>query len=123
MDYTLELSEGDRRIYTFQGVKDIRGGPESLAAWRETTTLPFRLFEAGNGTLAGEGTLRLHLADFLKAMLPSFEVEGADGDDIRMAWAYGRFFRFFLGTLGKVYLPRLQLPDPLAHRVDGDRNG
>ena len=43
-----------------------------------------------------------------------FAVTGTD-DDVRMAWAFARFFRFFLGTLRQVYLPRMEMLDPLAN--------
>jgi len=33
---------------------------------------------------------------------------------VRIAWAFARFFRFFLGTLRQVYLPHLEMIDPFA---------
>jgi cholesterol oxidase len=111
MEYDLRLT-GPGPLTRLQGVKKIYGGP-GLAAWTETTTLAVTLFQGP--TAAGEGTMRVHLADFLKRQLPSFEVTGTT-DDVRIAWAFGRFFRFFLGTLRQVYLPHLETLDPFGDR-------
>jgi hypothetical protein len=35
---------------------------------------------------------------------------------VRTAWAFARFFQFFLGTLRQVYLPHLGMIDPFAGR-------
>ena len=63
---------------------------------------------------AGAGEMHVHIADLLRTQLPSFEITGAGGDDVRIAWAFARFFRFFLGTLRQVYLPHLAMIDPFA---------
>jgi choline dehydrogenase-like flavoprotein len=114
MDYNLTLTgPGGPRQLT--GVKRIYGGP-GLAVWRETTTLELTI--TGGGTAAGTGKMHVHLADFLGRQLPSFEVTGtADDDDARIAWAFGRFFRFFFGTLRQVYLPRVETLNPFGDRT------
>lgn len=115
MDYVLDLTRPGAQTlsYRFKGVKRIYGGP-GLAPWTETTTLKVTLCD-GAGTHVGEGTMHVHLADFLRKQLPSFWITGTE-DDVRIAWAFARFFRFFLGTLGQVYLPRLEMLDPFRDR-------
>jgi hypothetical protein len=112
MDYALTL-HGPNGPYRFAGVKTIDGGP-GVAAWTQTTTLAVALFD-GAGTQFGEGAMHVHLADFLQKQLPSFAITGTN-DDVRIAWAFGRFFRFFLGTLAQVYVPRIDVLDPFADR-------
>jgi hypothetical protein len=60
--------------------------------------------------------MHVHLADLLGTQLPSFAITGTN-DPTRIAWALARFFRFFLGTLRQVYLPQLEMLDPLADRA------
>ena len=112
MEYDLRLTGGGAPLM-FKGVKKIHGGG-GLAAWTQTTTLVFEIRDAAGGV--GHGEMRVHLADFLKRQLPSFKVTGTD-DDVRIAWAFGRFFRFFFGTLRQVYLPRLEMLNPFGDRT------
>jgi hypothetical protein len=113
MDYVLDLVPVgsapplDRLV----GVKKIYGGP-GLAPWTETTTLHVTLYSGGQP--AGAGEMHVHIADLLRTQLPSFQITGAGDDDVRIAWAFARFFRFFLGTLRQVYLPHLEMIDPFA---------
>jgi len=113
MEYVLELTPGPGapRLDRLVGVKKIYGGP-GLAPWTETTTLHVTLYEGERP--AGVGEMHVHIADLLKTQLPSFRITGADDDHARIAWAFARFFRFFLGTLRQVYLPRLEMVDPFA---------
>src|SRR5262249_46608013 len=111
MVYDLGLT-GPAPWTRFEGVKRIYGGPR-LDPWTQTTTLYVTMY-AGN-TQAGTGTMHVHLSDFLTRQLPSFRVTGTSAD-VRVAWAFGRFFRFFLGTLRQVYLPRLETLDPFGDR-------
>jgi hypothetical protein len=60
--------------------------------------------------------MHVRLADFLARQLPSFEVTGTQ-DTVRIAWAFGRFFRFFFGTLRQIYLPRLEILNPFGDRA------
>ena len=115
MDYVLELTPpaGAPRLDRLVGVKRIYGGP-GLAPWTETTTLHVTL-HTGQQTV-GTGEMHVHIADLLRTQLPSFRITGAGADDVRIAWAYARFFRFFLGTLRQVYLPQLEMIDPFADR-------
>jgi choline dehydrogenase-like flavoprotein len=112
MDYDLNLTSKDGRgeLYQFKGVKKIYGAP-GLDAWTETTTLKTTLYRAN--TELGCGEMHVHLADFLARQLPSFRITGTR-DDVQIAWALGRFFRFFLGTLRQVYLPRIRMLDPFG---------
>lgn len=112
MAYELELS-GPKPWTRFMGLKKVYGGP-GRDAWTETTVLDITLLDA-RGAHA-KGTMHLHIADFLARELPSFEVTGADGDEIRIAWAFARFLGFFLGTLRQVYLPGLDALDPFGSR-------
>jgi choline dehydrogenase-like flavoprotein len=115
MEYVLELTPGpgapslDRLV----GIKKIYGGP-GLAPWTETTTLHVTLYEGERP--AGVGEMHVHIADLLKTQLPSFRITGAEDDHVRTAWAFARFFQFFLGTLRQVYLPHLGMIDPFAGR-------
>jgi hypothetical protein len=93
------------------GLKKIYGGP-GLAPWTETTTLHVTLYHRAQP--AGTGEMHVHIADLLRTQLPSFQITGAGDDDVRIAWAFARFFRFFLGTLRQVYLPHLEMIDPFA---------
>jgi hypothetical protein len=93
-------------------VKKIYGTP-GLDAWTETTTLKTTLYRAD--TEVGSGEMHVHLADFLETQLPSLRITGAR-DDVQIAWAFGRFFRFFLGTLRQVYLPGFQMLDPFGDK-------
>jgi choline dehydrogenase-like flavoprotein len=109
MDYDLDLTPKDGRgeLYQFKGVKKIYGA-QGLDAWTETTTLKTTLYRAN--AEVGCGEMHVHLADFLARQLPSFRITGTS-DDVQIAWAFGRFFRFFLGTLRQVYLPRIPMLD------------
>jgi choline dehydrogenase-like flavoprotein len=114
MDYDLDLTPADGmgESYQFKGVKKIYGA-RGLDAWTETTTLKTTLYRAKKEVGCGE--MHVHLADFLGRQLPSLRVTGTE-DDIQVAWAFGRFFRFFLGTLRQVYLPRIEMLDPFGDR-------
>jgi choline dehydrogenase-like flavoprotein len=115
MEYVLELTPLSvaPRLDRLVGIKKIYGGP-GLAPWTQTTTLHVTLYEGERP--AGVGEMHVHIADLLKTQLPSFEITGAGNDDVRIAWAFARFFRFFLGTLRQVYLPHLEMIDPFASR-------
>lgn len=116
MDYDLDLTpqNGTGEVYRFKGVKKIYGA-SGLDAWSETTTLETTLYRAN--VEVGWGEMHVHMADFLERQLPSLQITGT-GDDVQIAWAFGRFFRFFLGTLRQVYLPRIPGFDPF-----GDHGG
>jgi hypothetical protein len=113
MDYVLDLVPvgGAPPLDRLVGVKKIYGGP-GLAPWTETTTLHITLYNREQP--AGTGEMHVHIADLLRTQLPSFQITGAGDDDVRIAWAFARFFRFFLGTLRQVYLPHLEMIDPFA---------
>jgi hypothetical protein len=113
MDYDLELTEvGGGRSWSFAGVKHIVGGPAATAAWTETTTMTFSLAGPPRAP-RGCGTLHVHMADLLGKQIPSFNITGTE-DDVRIAWGFGRFFRFFFGVLRRVYLPTSHLPGPFG---------
>ena len=111
MDYDLTLT-GPGGPLQLKGLKRIYGA-RGFAVWRETTTLEVTLSAAGSQV--GKGKMRVHIGDFLRTRLPSFEVTGTR-DDVRIAWAFGRFFRFF-GTLRQVYLPHVQTLNPFGDRT------
>jgi choline dehydrogenase-like flavoprotein len=115
MEYVLDLTPvaGAPSLDRLVGVKKIYGGP-GLAPWTETTTLYITL-HTGEQTV-GTGEMHVHIADLLKTQLPSFQITGAGDDHVRVAWAFARFFQFFLGTLRQVYLPNLGMIDPFADR-------
>jgi choline dehydrogenase-like flavoprotein len=113
MAYELEL-HGPEPWTRLSGVKKVYGGP-GRDAWTETTVLEIALLGA-DGVPKAEGSMHLHIADFLAHELPSFQVTGADGDELRIAWAFARFLRFFLGTLRQVYLPGIDSLDPFGPR-------
>jgi cholesterol oxidase len=119
MDYHLALRPhaGAGAGLRLEGVKTIHGGP-GLAPWTQTTTLDVTIHAAAppNASPIGEGRMHVHLADLLGTQLPSFAITGTN-DPTRIAWALARFFRFFLGTLRQVYLPQLEMLDPLADRA------
>jgi choline dehydrogenase-like flavoprotein len=114
MDYDLDLTptQGQGESYRFKGVKKIYGAP-GLDAWTETTTLETTLYR--DHTPVGSGEMHVHLADFLGTQLPSLRITGTR-DDVQIAWAFGRFLRFFLGTLRQVYLPRMPMLDPFGDK-------
>ena len=112
MDYDLTLT-GPGGPLQLKGLKRIYGA-RGFAVWRETTTLEVTLSAAGSQV--GKGKMRVHIGDFLRTQLPSFEVTGTR-DDVRIAWAFGRFFRFFFGTLRQVYLPHVQTLNPFGDRT------
>jgi len=114
MDYNLTL-QGPGGPFTFTAIKTISGGP-GLAAWTQTTTAAVVITHAATGQPFGTGTIHVHLADFLGRQLPSFTVTGTQ-DDVRIAWAFGRFFRFFFGTLRQVFLPGLEALNPFGDRT------
>jgi hypothetical protein len=115
MEYVLDLTPvaAAPRLDRFVGIKKIYGGP-GLAPWTQTTTLYVTLYEGERPV--GSGEMHVHIADLLKTQLPSFQITGAEHDHVRIAWAFARFFRFFLGTLRQVYLPQLEMLDPFADR-------
>lgn len=113
MEYVLDLVPVGvaPTIDRLVGLKKIYGGP-GLAPWTETTTLHLTLYDHARPT--GTGEMHVHIADLLRTQLPSFQITGGGDDDVRIAWAFARFFRFFLGTLRQVYLPHLEMIDPFA---------
>lgn len=113
MRYNVTLT-GPEGPLQFNGVKRVSGGP-GLAAWTQTTTLEVVISGPDQPEL-GKGTMHVHLADLLGRQLPSFEVTGTR-DTVRIAWAFGRFFRFFFGTLRQVYLSPLETLDPFGDRT------
>jgi choline dehydrogenase-like flavoprotein len=115
MAYDLKL-EAPSGALGFKGLKTIRGG-SGLAAWTQTTTVAVELTRDGARVPFGTGTMHVHLADFLRTQVPSFEITGVEPDDhVRIAWGFERFFRFFLGTLGQVYVPHTDVLDPFGDR-------
>jgi hypothetical protein len=112
MIYDLSLTAQAPPLH-FLGVKRIYGD-RGFAVWRDTTTLEVTL-KAGTAE-AGKGKMRVHIADFLGTQLPSFTVTGTE-DAVRIAWAFGRFFRFFFGTLRQVYVPHLETLNPFGDRT------
>jgi cholesterol oxidase len=95
-------SEAGRRL-TLVGQKEIHDDP-GADLWRDTTTLPVRLFAghlppgaAADDRPLASGVLTLHLPDFLR-QLTTFR---ADGD--QPARALERFGQLFLGELWQVY--------------------
>jgi choline dehydrogenase-like flavoprotein len=116
MAYDLWAKEGGAKRFSLKGTKEIYDGP-ARDAWAQTTTLSFTLSEGGGAEV--KGVVRVHLGDLLGTQIPSFRVTGTD-DDVRIGWAFGRFFRFFFGTLRRVYVPKLRIPDPFAD--GGKRN-
>lgn len=115
MVYTLKL-DGTGGPLRLKGVKTIRGG-SGLAAWTQTTTVAVELTRDGAKVPFGTGTMHVHIADFLRTQVPSFEITGPElDDDVRIAWGFERFFRFFLGTLGQVYVPHADVLDPFGDR-------
>jgi choline dehydrogenase-like flavoprotein len=114
MDYDLDLTstDGTAASYQFKGVKKIYGAP-GLDVWTETTTLKTTLYRAN--AEVGSGEMHVHLADFLGKQLPSFRITGTL-DDVQITWAFGRFLRFFLGTLRQVYLPGVEMLNPFGEK-------
>jgi len=112
MVYDLTLT-GPGAPLSFHGVKRI-GWKRGFSAWQETTTLDVTL--TASGQPFGKGRMRVHIADFLQTQLPSFKITNTD-DSVRIAWAFGRFFRFFFGTLRQVYLPHTELLNPFGDRA------
>ena len=110
-DLTLD-APGDQ--LGFNGVKRI-GWRRGLSVWQETTTLDVTLSRPGQPGF-GKGIMHVHIADFLATQLPSFTITNTD-DSVRIAWAFGRFFRFFFGTLRQVYLPNLETLNPFGDRA------
>lgn len=110
MDYDVDLTSKDGDSYQLKGVKKVYGAP-GRDAWTETTSMKTTLYKAN--TKVGSGEMHVHFADFLGKELPSLRVTGAL-DDAQIAWAFGRFLRFYLGTLRQVYLPRIEMLDPFG---------
>jgi choline dehydrogenase-like flavoprotein len=113
MVYDLDLTGPGGPLH-FNGVKRI-GWKRGFSVWQETTTLDVTLTDAA-GANVGNGKMHVHVADFLGTQLPSFTVTNTD-DSVRIAWAFGRFFRFFFGTLRQVYLPQLETLNPFGDRM------
>ena len=113
MAYELEL-HGPGPWTRLSGLKKVYGAP-GRDVWTETSVLEIALLGA-HGVPKAAGSMHLHIADFLAHELPSFQVTGADGDEVRIAWAFGRFLGFFLGTLRQVYLPGIDSLDPFGPR-------
>ncbi len=95
-----KLVSQDGRCW-LQGEKTIRDD-EGIDAWKDTTTLEFRLCETG---VPSRGVLRLGASEFFSSQIPSFKVD--TDDPARQAWAMASFGRFFFGNLVDVYFPAL----------------
>lgn len=88
----------DFRLYGFKQLTDDPG----VDAWLDLTTLYVDVQFDGRVL---RGILRVSITDFLRDQLPSFSVEKAGLAPEQQLWALGQFGRFFLGRVGRIYLP------------------
>jgi hypothetical protein len=94
------MSDGADAVLLY-GFKQLTDDP-GLDAWLDLTTLYVDV------TLGGRllrGILRVSITDFLRDQLPSFRVEKAGLAPEQQLWALGQFGRFFLGRVGRIYMP------------------
>jgi cholesterol oxidase len=116
MLYLLPFIGANGKEYYLDGFKRVEGNWTSV--WPATTTLYVRIFEGKPDTDADQsanpvvasGVMHILPLDFAK-QLTTFRVTGTDAPD-RQIEAFARFSQLFLGTLGEVFLPRLNRPTP-----------
>jgi cholesterol oxidase len=117
MLYLLPFIGANGKEYYLDGFKRVEGNWTSV--WPATTTLYVRIFEGKPDTEADQsanpvvasGVMHILPLDFAK-QLTTFRVTGTDAPD-RQIEAFARFSQLFLGTLGEVFLPRLNRPTPV----------
>jgi cholesterol oxidase len=109
MIYTLPFHDANGRGWTLRGVKDVRGR-RVLDFWRATTTLAVRLEQTDGDRPAAEGELRIGAAAVAR-LLASMRPVGA-GRRSDAPFALWRFFRFFGGTLVRLYAAGRNEPRP-----------
>ncbi len=105
MRYTLRFT--DHHPWTLVGYKRIHD-QAGLGAWRDTSTLFFKLVEStreGSAPAAG-GVAHVDLFQFLYEQLPSLKATGT-ADPARSTWATGRFAAFFFGSLERITVPKV----------------
>lgn len=105
-----------QRHFTLYGFKDVRWQPGRMrlwALWQDTTTLFVTIYEHGaNATIeltnaqgqppiVGTGVIYIHTLDFAKQLL-TFRSSGVTNMAGHIT-NFGRFFRFFAGTLLSIY--------------------
>jgi hypothetical protein len=88
------------RLYGFKELTDDPG----LDAWLDLSTW---YVDARVDGRPFRGVVRVSLTEFLRDQLPSFEVVREGLCRERQLWALGRFARFFVGRVRRVYLPEL----------------
>ncbi|HTV24664.1 MAG TPA: GMC oxidoreductase, partial [Polyangiaceae bacterium] len=86
------------RLYGFKQLTDDPG----LDAWLDLTTLYVDISLPGR---ALRGVLRVSIPDFLRDQLPSFSIDKKGLAPEQQLWALGQFARFFLGRVGRIYMP------------------
>jgi predicted acylesterase/phospholipase RssA len=101
MTYRASFRDGTGRKLTLEGEKHLPDGSAGLHPWRDTTTLFTKLVEErddGTRAVAASGVLRITPLGFLRQLL-TFRATGGRGPTLLL-----RYFAFFLGVAGRVYL-------------------
>jgi hypothetical protein len=83
------------------GRKVLRDAP-GLDLWNDTSTV---YFEMTRGQRRQRGVLRVSLEDFMQHQLRSLDV-GGTSDPAKKSWALTAFYKYFIGELAEVYVPR-----------------
>ncbi len=112
MEYELYLAREGELSARLHACKDISDGP-GFDVLHDTTVTYTQFVQPleGGGEARRWGQMKVHTADLLSLQVPSFDVTGTD-DAAEKALVLARFFRFFFGKLGQVYLRRaLELLD------------
>jgi hypothetical protein len=118
MTYRATFRDATGRRLTLEGEKHVPDDTVGFHPWRDTTTLFTRLVEEhddGSREIAASGILRITPLALLQQVL-SFRGAGGRGPTLVL-----RFFAFFLGIVGRVYLRGRPLVRPGAPASERSR--
>ena len=106
MVYSIRFSDASGEPFRLEGEKHLPDVLRQFHPWRDTTTLFTRLVHesAGGDQLVAAGILRISPFAFLRQML-TFRARGGRRSTLLL-----RYFAFFVGLCGRIYLRRKPQP-------------
>ena len=96
MVYSIGFDDPSGEALRLEGVKTMPTALRRFHPWRDTTTLYAKLVRASDDTVVAAGILTIGPVAFLRELVTFRSREGR--------WLLLRYFAFFVGVLGRVYL-------------------
>jgi len=104
MVYSIDFVDASGEPFRLEGEKRLPDVLRLFRPWRDTTTLFTRLVRVGDGQVVAAGILTMSPLAFLRQLL-TFRARGG-----RRSTLVLRYFAFFLGVCGRIYLRRKPQP-------------